>query len=150
VLLLASLSAWIIFTLPLGFIQPPATSCILKENNTFILKTPAPPERMYKREVNKHTLSLLVDSDLEKLGASNTDTNMFLHRNIRSYHLPTIIGESPLDVRFASNYKESEHSNWVSPLFSSIVYRTQVRHLKVTQHYKSIFPVKTKALISSL
>lgn len=148
-LLLASLSAWIIFTLPLGFIQPPATSCILKENNTFVLKTPAPPEHMYKREVDKNTLSLLVNSDLQKLGASSTDTNMFLSRNIRSYHPPTNIGESPLDVRFASNYKESEHSSWVSPLFSSIVYRTEVRHLKVNWHHKSILPGNPEAFILS-
>jgi hypothetical protein len=149
-LLLASLSAWIIFTLPLGFIQPPATSCILKENNSFVLKTPAPPEHMYKREVNKRALSLLVDSDLQKSGASSTDPNAFLLRNIRSYHLQTTAGESPLDVRFASNYKESEHSSWVSPLFSSIVYRTQVRrHLKADWHHKNIFPVKPEALILS-
>lgn len=132
-LLLASLSAWIIFTLPLGFIQPPATSCILKENHTFVLKTLPPPEHVYKREVDKSILSLLVDSDIHKLGPSATDTNTFLSRHSRASHQPNqpmTAGVSPLDVRFASNYKASEHSNWVSPVFSSIVYRTQVRHLK--------------------
>jgi hypothetical protein len=129
-LLLASLSAWIIFTLPLGLIQPPATSCILKENHTYVLKTLAPPQPVYKREVDKHTLSLLVDSDIQKLGPSTTDINTFLSRHSRAFHQPMTAGQSPLDVQFASNYKESEHSNWVSPLFSSIVYRTQVRHFK--------------------
>ncbi|GFG33069.1 hypothetical protein Cfor_12094 [Coptotermes formosanus] len=124
-LLLASLSAWIIFTLPLGLIQPPATSCILKENHTYVLKTLAPPQPVYKREVDKHTLSLLVDSDIQKLGPSTTDINTFLSRHSRAFHQPMTAGQSPLDVQFASNYKESEHSNWVSPLFSSIVYRTQ-------------------------
>lgn len=122
-LLLASLSAWIIFTLPLGLIQPPATSCILKENHTYVLKTLAPPEHVYKREVGK-------DSDTHNLGQSTPDTNTFLPRHSRAFHQPTTAGQSPLDVRYASNYKESEHKNWVSPLFSSIVYRTQVRHLK--------------------
>jgi len=129
-LLLASLSAWIIFTLPLGLIQPPATSCILKENNTIVLKTLPSPEHVYKREVNKHILSLLVDSDTHKLGPSTTDTNTFLPQHSRAFHQQTTAGRSPLDVRIASNYKESEHNTWVSPLFSSIVYRTQVRHLK--------------------
>lgn len=124
-LLLASLSAWIIFTLPLGLIQPPATSCILMENHTYVLKTLAPPEHVYKREVNRGTLSLLVGSDLYKLGPTT-----FLSRHSHANHQPITAGQSPLDVRFASNYKESEHSNWVSPLFSSIVYRTQVRHFK--------------------
>jgi hypothetical protein len=128
-LLLASLSAWIIFTLPLGLIQPPATSCILWENHTYVLKTVVPPERVYKREVDRSILSLLVDSNLQKPGAGSTDTNTFLSRNPRSYYEAKPTGQSPLDVRFASNYKESEHSSWVSPLFSSIVYRTQVRHL---------------------
>jgi hypothetical protein len=104
-LLLASLSAWIIFTLPLGLIQPPATSCILKENHTYVLKTLAPPERVYKREVDRSTLSLTVDSDLQKPGAGSTDTNTFLSRNIRSYNQGKTTGQSPLDVRFASNYK---------------------------------------------
>jgi len=129
-LLLASLSAWIIFTLPLGLIQPPATSCILKENHTFVLKTLAPPEHVYKREVDKGSLALLVDSDKHKLGPSTTDTNTFLSRHSRAFHQPMTAGQSPLDVRFASNYKESEHRNWVSPVYSSIVYRTQVRQLK--------------------
>ncbi|KAG8224718.1 hypothetical protein J437_LFUL004888, partial [Ladona fulva] len=40
-LLLASLSCWILFTVPLGFIQPPATSCILRHNHTeYVLRTP--------------------------------------------------------------------------------------------------------------
>lgn len=125
-LLLASLSAWIIFTLPLGLIQPPATSCILKENHTYVLKTMPPPEHVYKREVGKGSLSLLVDSNIHKSGPNN-----FPPRHSRAFHLPmTTAGQSPLDVRYASNYKESEHSNWVSPLFSSIVYRTQVCHHK--------------------
>lgn len=39
-LLLASLASWIIFTVPLGSIQPPATSCMIIKNNTGMLTTP--------------------------------------------------------------------------------------------------------------
>lgn len=129
-LLLASLSAWIIFTLPLGLIQPPATSCILNENHTFVLKTLPPTEYVYKREVDKGSLSLLVDSDIHKLRRSTTGTNTFLSPHFRVFHQTKTAGQSPLDVRFASNYNEDEHRNWVSPVHSSIVYRTQVRQLK--------------------
>lgn len=41
ILLLLSLGAWIIFTVPLGSIQPPAASCIERgDNNTLVLATP--------------------------------------------------------------------------------------------------------------
>lgn len=40
ILLLASLAAWILFTVPLGSLQPPATSCMEIKNNTAILKAP--------------------------------------------------------------------------------------------------------------
>jgi hypothetical protein len=35
-------------------------------------------------------------------------------------------GISPIDVSYANNYVEKIHKNWVSPMFSSIVYRTEV------------------------
>lgn len=55
-LLLASLGAWIIFTLPLGFIQPPATSCIERKNATdFELRTPQVP-RILKRSIDESML----------------------------------------------------------------------------------------------
>ena len=60
-LLLGSLAAWIIFTLPLGFIQPPATSCIEKKNDTdYVLRTPQVPRILRKRSITDD--SLLEDS----------------------------------------------------------------------------------------
>lgn len=51
-LLLASLAAWIIFTVPLGSLQPPATSCMEIKNNTATLKTPEVTARIInKRDV---------------------------------------------------------------------------------------------------
>ncbi|XP_076242019.1 major facilitator superfamily domain-containing protein 6 jef isoform X2 [Calliopsis andreniformis] len=51
-ILLASLSCWIIFTLPLGFIQPPATSCMVLRNNTVYLEASGPEQRIVKRSVD--------------------------------------------------------------------------------------------------
>ncbi|XP_071451913.1 major facilitator superfamily domain-containing protein 6 isoform X2 [Hetaerina americana] len=56
-LLLASLSCWILFTVPLGFIQPPATSCILRHNQTeYVLRTPGAEDEaryLHKRSVDE-------------------------------------------------------------------------------------------------
>ena len=46
---LASLSCWIIFTLPLAFMQPPATSCLVIRNGTAYLEAPNPKTRIVKR-----------------------------------------------------------------------------------------------------
>ncbi|KAI4488195.1 hypothetical protein M0804_005043 [Polistes exclamans] len=51
-ILLGSLSCWIIFTLPLGFIQPPATSCMVRDNHTNILKLFKPEQRIVKRSID--------------------------------------------------------------------------------------------------
>lgn len=58
-LLLASLSAWIIFTVPLGFIQPPATSCLEIKNNSAVLTY---PDYSIRTPVNKRSIEY-VDSD---------------------------------------------------------------------------------------
>ncbi|XP_076651289.1 major facilitator superfamily domain-containing protein 6 jef isoform X2 [Halictus rubicundus] len=55
-ILLASLSCWIIFTLPLGFIQPPATSCMVMRNNTVYLEASNPERRIVKRSLNHEEL----------------------------------------------------------------------------------------------
>ncbi|XP_050594647.1 major facilitator superfamily domain-containing protein 6 isoform X2 [Bombus affinis] len=52
VIFLASLSCWIIFTLPLAFMQPPATSCWVIRNNTPYLEPPNPKLRIVKRSAN--------------------------------------------------------------------------------------------------
>ncbi|XP_046395998.1 major facilitator superfamily domain-containing protein 6 isoform X2 [Ischnura elegans] len=57
ILLLASLTCWIVFTVPLGFIQPPATSCILRHNHTeYVLRTPGAEDEaryLHKRSVDE-------------------------------------------------------------------------------------------------
>nr|CAD7256460.1 unnamed protein product [Timema shepardi] len=126
ILLLASLSAWIIFTLPLGFIQPPATSCLIKKNYTdYVLGTPQ------IKPLLKRSAPAWEPGDEE------------LERVVRSIRPHVSAGQSPLNVKYASNYNDQEQSNWVSPLFSSIVYRTQVgilRHHGVSFHQLGVSP----------
>lgn len=70
-MLLASLSCWIIFTLPLGFIQPPVTTCMLEKNFTFVLAAPTNLKgpRIVKRSIdNKY--STATDSDYLEIAAN--------------------------------------------------------------------------------
>lgn len=115
-MLLASLSAWIIFTLPLGFIQPPATSCIQRYNDSYYeLKTPEVP-RILKRSVDN--LQQLIEDHDEQV----------LMRQRRAVRPISEAGISPLGVGYVNNFNERLHKDWVSPLFSSIVYRTDDIH----------------------
>lgn len=118
-LLLASLTSWILFTLPLGFIQPPATSCIERLNaTTFELKVPqAPQPRIHKRSIDD-----TFDSVLKAIQDQQNQT--YYTREKRS--APPILnaGISPIDISYVNNYSQKLHKNWVSPLFSSIVYTT--------------------------
>lgn len=41
-----------------------------------------------------------------------------------------IEGQSPLKIEHALNYNIDVHSNWVVPVFSSVVYRIEVRNLR--------------------
>lgn len=114
--MLASLSAWIVFTLPLGFIQPPAEKCIVRYNDSYYrLETPHTP-RILKRSVDN--LPELIDQ-------SNVQQQMRLKRDVRPY---SDAGISPLGVSYVSNYDPVKHSKLVSPTFSNIVYRTDDIH----------------------
>lgn len=115
-LLLASLSAWIVFTLPLGFIQPPATKCILRVNETFYeLKTPE-VQRILKRSVDN--LQYLIEG-------KEMESYVRERRDVRPV---SEAGMSPLGVSYVNGFNERLHSNLVSPLFSSIVYQTDDIH----------------------
>lgn len=120
-LLLASLTSWILFTLPIGFIQPPATSCIRAISSTeFSLTEPqVPSPRIHKRSIG-NTPTALNDELHDALLAINNNNNS-LNRTRRA--APWIdAGISPIRVDYTNNYNAKMHKNWVSPLFSSIVY----------------------------
>ncbi|ERL87396.1 hypothetical protein D910_04791 [Dendroctonus ponderosae] len=109
VLLLASIACWIIFTVPLGSIQPPAISCMTSLNNSPVLTVP---------EVSQHLVN--------KRSVPDTVLHESYKRRVRStralYNISA--GQSPVTVGYASNYKEAEHGAWVKPIISTIVYKT--------------------------
>ncbi|XP_034235369.1 major facilitator superfamily domain-containing protein 6 isoform X2 [Thrips palmi] len=121
-LLLCSLSCWIIFTLPLGFIQPPVTSCIKHKNATdWVLQTPE-LNRMLKREAPL-SLFLLEEADEETMSPAQRfglDRSARVARAAMPYYSA---GTSPHDVAFASNYDPKLNKNWVTPRYSSLVYK---------------------------
>ncbi|XP_012532666.1 major facilitator superfamily domain-containing protein 6 isoform X2 [Monomorium pharaonis] len=51
-MLMASLSCWIIFTLPLGFIQPPPTSCMAGNETSYYLEASNKEQRIVKRSTD--------------------------------------------------------------------------------------------------
>ncbi|XP_052127083.1 major facilitator superfamily domain-containing protein 6 isoform X1 [Frankliniella occidentalis] len=121
-LLLCSLSCWIIFTLPLGFIQPPVTSCLKQKNVTeWVLTVPESP-RMLKREAPL-SLFLLEEADEEAFMANPHLGESRSARVARAAMPYFTAGTSPHDVAFASNYNAKTNKNWVTPRFSSIVYK---------------------------
>ncbi|KAJ8911081.1 hypothetical protein NQ315_015253 [Exocentrus adspersus] len=119
ILLLASLASWIIFTVPLGSIQPPATSCLKVKNNETILTTPEVDMRI----MNKRSI---LEKKYEFLNTAETpiDSNSYT-RKTRSISRQSYDGQSPIAVTDVSNYNAEEHEGWVHPIISSIVYRTQ-------------------------
>ncbi|KAM3960107.1 major facilitator superfamily domain-containing protein 6 jef [Aphomia sociella] len=96
ILLLASLGAWVVFTLPLSWVQPAAVGCV----------------------------SPIANSSSYNLQLPNYDEEW--PAATRKFKGPTGTGRegSPLPVTDAKNYNPEKHSDWVTPLHSYIVYRT--------------------------
>ncbi|XP_018331409.1 major facilitator superfamily domain-containing protein 6 [Agrilus planipennis] len=111
-LLLASLSAWILFTVPLGSIVPAATNCIEYKNNTPRLSSLKVSKLISKRSVEFEPLISLRDDVY--------DAPAFT-RNIRSEPPFDRAGQSPISVSYAVNYKDKD-AGLVQPIISSIVY----------------------------
>ncbi|XP_033218871.1 major facilitator superfamily domain-containing protein 6-A isoform X3 [Belonocnema kinseyi] len=119
-MLLASLSCWIIFTLPLGFIQPPVTTCMIEKNYSYYLSAPENLKgpRIVKRSINNDELSSATeDTDYLEVAANvvfervrrNVDDHLLVHHSLplggTSYHLSKLPTLSEL-VAEASNYKQ--------------------------------------------
>ncbi|XP_076165616.1 major facilitator superfamily domain-containing protein 6 jef isoform X2 [Ptiloglossa arizonensis] len=92
-MLLASLSCWIIFTLPLGFIQPPTTSCMVLRNGSVYLAVFNPQQRIVKRSVNldefyhrndDECLEVAENVVFERLRKDNVDDGLESARRSRS------------------------------------------------------------------
>jgi len=73
-MLLASLAAWIIFNVPIGFIHPPATSCLVYNQSGFFIQTPAA-----LKQSNRAKRSNLMDdvADVDFLHAPFNTPNLF-------------------------------------------------------------------------
>ncbi|KAJ2950839.1 hypothetical protein O0L34_g5182 [Tuta absoluta] len=93
-LLLASLGAWVVFTLPLSWVQPGAVACVQPVNAT-----------QYR------------------LALPNYDDEPMPGTRAFRGPAGTRSDGSPLDVSDALNYDPEANANWVTPLHSSIVYR---------------------------
>lgn len=127
-LLLGSIGCWLIFTLPIGFIQPAPTSCLVMRNDTYFeLKVPQAPRRMNKREAvwgDSHSSSLA--SQLEE-SFSNVHGGLDTYTRVTRAAKPlSVTGQSPVSVEYANNYDPKKHKGWVSPEYSSIVYKIGV------------------------
>ncbi|KAG6460246.1 hypothetical protein O3G_MSEX011857 [Manduca sexta] len=93
-LLLASLGAWIVFTLPLSWVQPKPVSCVHPLNDSaYNLTVPKYDEDWSTPPRSFHGLSIPREG-------------------------------SPLPVSDALNYNPKANGDWVTPLHSYIVYRT--------------------------
>uniref|UniRef100_A0A1A9V2L8 Major facilitator superfamily associated domain-containing protein n=1 Tax=Glossina austeni TaxID=7395 RepID=A0A1A9V2L8_GLOAU len=117
-LLLASLSCWILFTIPLSFIKPEAVKCIERNNSDYVLTY-----TRVKRDVNYFSpipAPLNLRSEVESLDVIET-----CHSRRKRSLFPRIdAGISPIHINFVSNYDDKQHGDYVSPIFSSMVYRT--------------------------
>lgn len=129
ILLLASIGCWIFFTLPIGFIQPAPTSCLVMRNDTYFeLKTPMAPTRRMKRE------ALSEDAQHSSLAAQLEESFSSVKGGLDTYTRVTraakplsVSGQSPVSVEYANNYDAKKNKGWVSPEYSSIVYKIEVR-----------------------
>lgn len=123
-LLLASLACWVLFTIPLSFIRPEAVNCIERRNATdFVLtytRTKRDTSAMYDP-----SSQLELEQELAYDDAHGDETEHSRHK--RSLLLPRIdAGISPVHINFVSNYDDKHHRDYVTPIFSSMVYRTPV------------------------
>ncbi|XP_066958533.1 major facilitator superfamily domain-containing protein 6 isoform X2 [Macrobrachium rosenbergii] len=169
-MLLCAVGAWIVFTLSLGFVQPPATACVLFNGTHHILTTPYTSSSKKKRSYDPSSYFLNVEDegepeilptplaeqqptvitlapffyhkrsveprdDFERLlndGQVPLMSTRPLWRSKRDTPLPKdhVIGKSPHVVHYTVNFKDFKgaEEDWLSPPFSSIVYRSSDVH----------------------
>ncbi|GAB6027518.1 hypothetical protein CHUAL_001767 [Chamberlinius hualienensis] len=128
-ILLFSLVCWIVFTLSLSFISPPASSCIYFNNTHHYLSDPdSGNDVIYVRKRNtevkdfsENDFHWLIDTDI----SSNNVTFERWRRGKNKLPPGHVIGQSPGSVHYSVNYDPTKHSNYVHPAFSTIVYRRE-------------------------
>lgn len=182
-MLLFSLLSWIVFTLALAFIQPPASSCVIFNATHHLLFVPDKGATREKRslilDIDDYN-PLYEDQDLIDMAvaaeesrtqsgnkeANNTDDDVIdnldeeeignwlmgirqrrvkesqnskdnikdkdsddddelprLQPKNKNKEIYYITGKSPNSVEYTLNYNQDKHTSYVSPRFSSIVYK---------------------------
>ncbi|XP_054707105.1 major facilitator superfamily domain-containing protein 6-like [Uloborus diversus] len=202
IMLLFSLLSWIVFTLALAFIQPPASSCVLYNETHHVLFVPEKSSNnpRFKRDVllnmdeydplyedqdlidqamavhyartgnegSYHQLDMnetyedIIDNlDEEDIGnwlmgiRKRKDSEIELETadeileskredkkedqkdkdkegkskdgksNKKGKDVPFVVGKSPNSVEYTLNYNQDKHTSYVTPRFSSIVYKSE-------------------------
>ncbi|XP_064471593.1 major facilitator superfamily domain-containing protein 6-like [Ornithodoros turicata] len=126
-ILLGSLACWIVFTLSLAFVQPAASSCIDYNDTHHVLYAPNTGGRD-KRSVSSLMEFLSEDQlDMVQKRARTTSTPPVSGIRLRNKEkqLPPnyVVGKSPNTVEYTLNYNQEQHTSYISPPFSSIVYK---------------------------
>ncbi|XP_018028262.1 major facilitator superfamily domain-containing protein 6 isoform X2 [Hyalella azteca] len=130
IMLLAAVLSWIIFTVSVGLVQPPAIACV-KDNGTH--------EILFRAFSNEsHKASLYGYNDLDEKGKvgrvpaseeeeQEEDTSLLNRMRKLNFWPPNhIVGKSPIVLNHVANYEEFGNAkDWISPPFSSIVYHQQ-------------------------
>lgn len=129
-MLLFSLFSWIIFTLALAFIHPPASSCVTFNTTHHILYHPD-AERS-KRSANFDNYlavnEIVMEADAEDNKTEEWEPYQRYRRQKEKYNRHSsppnyVIGKSPNSLEYTLNYDKEHHTSYISPPFSSIVYR---------------------------
>ncbi|KAF2359440.1 Major facilitator superfamily associated domain [Trinorchestia longiramus] len=131
IMLLAAVFAWIIFTLSIGFVQPPATACV-KDNGTHEILF-----RAFSNESKAQNMRGLANLDTEDSSGrrmpaaeeegDKEDTSLLTRMRKFNFWPPNhVVGKSPIVLKHVVNYHEFGNAkDWISPPFSSIVYHQQ-------------------------
>lgn len=164
-MLLASLSCWIIFTLPLGFVQPPPTSCMVKVNDTPYIEASSREQRakrsmdldeFYYHENKNDYLEVASNVVFERLRRDINDNEVFDHtkksnlksdlKEINTFEIPYNIEENNV-----GGFENSiPNNNIVHYLKSSRVRRqatlTDESNIKDLEYKQTVFEDKTDNL----
>ena len=131
---LASLSCWIIFTLPLAFMQPPATSCMVRRNSTEWLEAPNPKTRIVKRSTS-----------LEDFYRQNDEECLEIADNVVFERLRKDTNLDPLMALRSQTRKE--HKSVQKGNYDNNRYRRETRQGSITTEDSPVEDLKYKQLV---
>ncbi|XP_040571218.1 major facilitator superfamily domain-containing protein 6 isoform X2 [Lepeophtheirus salmonis] len=119
-MLIVSLTCWIVFTEPIGQIHPPVVSCKFFNGSTYLLEYPHSAARD-KRETSlkEDEQSPFILDPARYKREVNGDTSNF--------GIGYVIGTSPQRVDFADN-RGVYHKEWITPRFNNEVFERSAVH----------------------